>query len=143
MGRRKKQHPDWKPTVPDPAVFQLPKPSNKPVTIRALSASDDHSPGRHDNRNNNQTRSRPANEQTPEQKTAVSPQNLPDNVDVATISLGNNGSSAPSSMTRRDVAQTRNPVTLERTLGESNDGNGLPAWRPNIFVQAFVPQSLL
>lgn len=136
-----------RPTVPNPALFQLPSSSSKHVTIRQPHG-EDHIPEAYKYTNSQPSEhSRPIQERSRMHEVSQiteRPMNKPRPLVAPTVQSKNNippGSTAsanePASSGRTEHLESLTALVDQQSMTPST------TWRPDVFVHAFVPQSFL
>ena len=137
---------NWRPSIPNPALFQLPKPCSKPVTIRPPPRSNQSLAIQELDKTGSVITLSTSQKNFQEHKVPETLQRQPRDFEPATVprvpkSSGTSGPT-PNADTMASIGAVRVP---EPPMTTPNQQSVMPSrtWRPDVFVQAFIPQSFL
>ncbi|KAG6986434.1 RNA helicase SDE3 [Physcia stellaris] len=126
-----------KPSVPNPKIFQIPKTSNKAIIIKPPNGSNKTSVSRGSNEHEWPTPSPLKNDTNQEQRLPRTLHSREDDCGPAAEphALNSGISSCPSTSADISVDNGHTPFSRNSFITSK--------WRPDVFVQAFVPQAFL
>lgn len=136
----------WKPSVPDPNIFQIPKASSKSIIIKPPNGSNKTSASRGLNENEWPTLSSPKNDTNHEQNLPRTLHSRQDDCEPAAEPHPANSGKSSCLITSADISASNGHTPFSRKpmmTSPQQTRTSSKIWQPDVFVQAFVPQAFL